>query len=280
MTSSVAEELRRAGCVYAEDEARLIIESAAGSRAALSRLVDRRCRGEPIELVVGFADFAGVRVGVEAGVFVPRRRSESMVDIAADLLHSSAPGQVVVDLGCGSGGLMAALLSRAECVAYAVDNDPVAIRCARRNLEGTAATVLLGDYFTVLPDDLRGRVGLVLANLPYVPTAALGLLPREARLYEPAATLDGGFDGLVPLRRGLRAASGWLSPGASYLCELDASQLDAARRVAADRGYTVAAVTSAPETGVLVRLHLSAGSERARTRRARPMLGPQRDSVT
>lgn len=237
--------------MYADDEARMILTTAGGDPVALDRLLSRRCGGEPLELVVGFADFAGVRVNVEPGVFVPRRRSAHLVDIATDVLRGSPPRRVVVDFGCGSGGLMLALLARADFVGYAVDNDPVAVRCAERNLEGTSATVALGDSLASLPAHIYGRITLVLANLPYVPTGRLAAMPREARLYEPMSALDGGPDGLVPMRRALTEARNWLSPGGSYLCELAASQLAAARAIAAESGFTVAAVNAAESLALL-----------------------------
>src|SRR5204862_7187977 len=104
--------LRAAGCVFAEDEARLLI-SAARTPAALAAMVDRRASGLPLEHVLGWAEFCGLRVAVDPGVFVPRRRSEFMVRQAAGLAQRAAGlarrTVVVVDLCCGSGALAAAL---------------------------------------------------------------------------------------------------------------------------------------------------------------------------
>jgi release factor glutamine methyltransferase len=104
--------LRSAGCVFAEDEARLLLDEAS-SPAELLTWTARRMAGEPLEYVVGWASFAGLRIAVDPGVFVPRRRSELLVAVAA-----REPAQVVVDLCCGSGALGAALAARwpgAEC---------------------------------------------------------------------------------------------------------------------------------------------------------------------
>lgn len=262
----VVDQLRWAGCVYADDEARLIIETAAGDQAAMNRLLTRRCSGEPLELVVGFADFAGVRVGVVPGVFLPRVRSEGLVDIAAELLGGEdRSSRIVVDLGCGTGALLMAVLARVDCTAYAVDSDPVAVRVAAANLAGSGVTVLLGDLLDPLPGSIRGRVKVVLANLPYVPTDRMGTLPREARLYEPASVLDGGVDGLLPLGRALATAGDWLSADGTYLCELDAGQLAAAEAVAAQHGFVLDAQRDAGTSWALVRL-----------RRVRTASGPRR----
>ncbi|WP_324274145.1 hypothetical protein [Blastococcus brunescens] len=99
VSAAVVGRLRAAGCVFAEDEARLLVAEA-GSRARLAELVRRRVAGEPLEHLLGWAEFGGLRVAVEPGVFVPRRRSELLVTEAAVLAPGSA---VVVDLCCGSG---------------------------------------------------------------------------------------------------------------------------------------------------------------------------------
>ena len=196
--SAVTARLRAAGCVYAEDEADLLI-SAARSEAELAALVDRRAAGQPLEHVLGWAEFCGLRIAVDPAVFVPRRRTEFLVAQAIELAR---PGAVVVDLCCGSGALAAALASAVEgAEVHAADIDPAAVRCARRNLAGLGGQVYQGDLFGPLPAGLLGRVDILLANVPYVPTGEVGLLPPEARDHEARVALDGGADGLEVLRR-------------------------------------------------------------------------------
>lgn len=84
---------------------------------------------------------------------------------------------------------------------YAADIDPGAVRCARRNLAGGGGRVYECDLFEPLPAALRGRVDVLLANVPYVPTEEIGLLPPEARVHEARVALDGGADGLDVLWR-------------------------------------------------------------------------------
>ncbi|KAE8764035.1 putative protein N(5)-glutamine methyltransferase [Georgenia thermotolerans] len=210
----VVARLRAAGCVFAEDEARLLL-AAADDAAALEALVARRVGGEPLERVLGWVEFCGLRVAVEPGVFVPRRRTELLV---AEARRGCRPGAVVVDLCCGSGAVGAALAAAVEVELHAVDLDPAAVRCARRNLAGRGQ-VYAGDLFEPLPGRLRGRVDVVIANAPYVPTEAIALMPPEARLYEPRAALDGGPDGLTVLRRVVAAAPRWLSASGRVLVE-------------------------------------------------------------
>jgi release factor glutamine methyltransferase len=218
MRSLIISRLRQAGCVFAEDEAELLI-SAARTPAALDAMVARRVAGLPLEQVVGWAEFRGLRIAVEPGVFVPRRRTEFLVEQAAALAR---PGDVIVDLCCGAGAIAAALaaaLPGAEV--HAADIDPVAVRCARRNVPGE---VYEGDLFDPLPAALRGRIAVLTANVPYVPTGEIGLLPAEARDHEPRLSLDGGADGLDVLRRVAQGARDWLAPGGRLLTETTEGQ--------------------------------------------------------
>ncbi len=219
--SDIVARLRAAGCVFAEDEARLLI-SGTRTPADLAAMVDRRAAGLPLEHVLGWADFCGVRLAVDPGVFVPRRRTEFLVSQATALARSQA---VVVDLCCGSGAVGAALVAALERVElYAVDVDPAAVRCARRNVAAAGGQVYEGDLYAPLPATLRGRIDVLVANAPYVPTEVIGLLPPEARMHEPRMALDGGADGLDVLRRVAAAAPQWLAPGGNLLVETSEHQ--------------------------------------------------------
>jgi release factor glutamine methyltransferase len=212
--SVIATTLRAAGCVFAEDEARLLID-AARTPAELAAMLARRSDGLPLEHVLGWAAFCGLRIAVDAGVFVPRRRTEFLVYHAAAVAR---PHPVVVDLCCGSGAVGAALVAALGRVdLHAVDIDPAAVLCARRNIG--AGQVYAGDLYEPLPATLRGRIDILVANAPYVPTAAIRLLPPEARLYEPRMAFDGGVDGLDVQRRVSVEAPCWLAPGGHLLVE-------------------------------------------------------------
>ena len=193
--------LRAAGCVFAEEEARLIA-AAAGTPGELAAMVERRAAGLPLEQVIGWADFCGLRIAVEPGVFVPRLRTEFLVREAVRLIHAHTPGRpgfVVVDLCCGTGAIAAAIAAAVPgAEVHAADLDPAAVHCARRNVPGP---VYQGDLYAPLPARLHGRVTILAANVPYVPTAEISFLPPEARTYEPLAALNGGPDGLDVLRR-------------------------------------------------------------------------------
>ncbi|MCX4582273.1 putative protein N(5)-glutamine methyltransferase [Streptomyces sp. NBC_01481] len=218
---AIVTRLRAAGCVFAEDEAELI-RSTARTPSDLAAMVDRRVAGLPLEHVLGWAEFCGMRVAVDPHVFVPRRRTEFLVRQAVALAR---PGAVAVDLCCGSGAVgvaLAAALGQVEL--YAADVDPAAVRCARRNVGAVGGRVYEGDLFEALPAALRGRIDVLAANVPYVPTEEVGLLPSEAREHEPLVALDGGADGLDVLRRVAADAPRWLAPGGCLLVETSERQ--------------------------------------------------------
>jgi len=241
--------LRAAGCVYAEEEARLLLDAGGD----LATLVERRVAGEPLEWILGWVDFTdeagdGVRVVVGPGVFVPRGRTIELAIAAEELLPGTG---VCVELCCGSGAISAFLHSRKPGASYyAADLDPVAVACARQNLP--FATVLDGDLFAPLPVGLRGTVDVVVANTPYVPSEKVALLPPEARDHEPLHTLDGGPDGLRLLRRIAGEAGTWLRPGGSLLIEISESQYDAAESAFTAAGLVAAGRLDPDGTSVIL----------------------------
>ncbi|MEU8625722.1 putative protein N(5)-glutamine methyltransferase [Streptomyces sp. NPDC048669] len=238
--STLVTTLRTAGCVFAEDEADLIASTATDT-AALTTMVERRVAGLPLEHVLGWAEFSGLRIAVDPGVFVPRRRTEFLIRQAVEL----APGPaVVVDLCCGTGALGAALAAALDGVElHASDVEAAAVRCARRNI-GELGRVYEGDLFAPLPDSLRGRVDVLLANVPYVPTGDVALLPAEARVHEPLVALDGGGDGLDVMRRVAAEAPQWLAPGGSLLVETSERQAARAEEAVGGSGLIPRVVSS------------------------------------
>jgi len=242
--AAIVAELRAAGCVFAEDEALLLLAEARGAddlarRLDIRRMLDLRIAGTPLEQVLGWAEFAGLRLHVEPGVFVPRRRSELLV---AEALSRIRPGSVVVDLCCGTGALGAALADRMPGIElHASDLDDVAVRCARRNLDGVG-TVWAGDLYDALPVSLRGRVDLLVVNAPYVPTSDIGLMPTEARDHEHPVALDGGSDGLAIQRRVAGDARSWLAPHAHLVIETSERQAPVTAELFEAAGLTTAVV--------------------------------------
>ncbi|MFD3698472.1 putative protein N(5)-glutamine methyltransferase [Streptomyces sp. NPDC058646] len=240
--TTLVESLRAAGCVFAEEEADLLV-SAARDDGHLADLLARRVAGEPLEHVVGWAEFCGLRMEVGTGAFVPRRRTEFLVEQAVALTR---PGAVVLDLCCGVGALGAAVASRVPggVELHAADIDPAALAYARRNVAPYGGAVWEGDLYAPLPATLRGRVEMLVVNAPYVPTEEIGFMPPEAREHEPLVSLDGGADGLDVHRRVAAGALPWLAPGGHLLIETSARQSPMTASALASAGLAVRALTS------------------------------------
>jgi release factor glutamine methyltransferase len=252
--------LRAAGCVFAEDEAQVLLDEAS-SPGELMAWAARRMAGEPLEYVVGWAAFDGMRIAVDPGVFVPRRRSELVVDVAA-----REPADLVVDLCCGAAAFGAALARRLPTAEiHAADADPTAVACARRNLP--PERVHEGDLYAALPGDLRGRVDLIVANAPYVPTSSIVTMPRDARDHEHLIALDGGADGLDVLRRVVAEAPAWLRPGGRLVVEAGRDQAELAAGLVRAAGMS-AAVETDDELGGIVVVGRSRAGPRSRGHRS------------
>jgi len=268
--AEITRRLRAAGCVFAEDEAQVLV-TAAASTAELEAMLDRRIAGLPLEHVVGWAEFCGLRIWVDPGVFVPRRRTEFLAGEAVALLRLAVfKGQgaggpeprpaVVVDLCCGSGALGTAIAAAGENVElHAADIESAAVVCARRNVVPVGGSVYQGDLFEPLPDSLRGSVDLLVVNAPYVPTEAIATMPPEARIHEPLIALDGGRDGLDVQRRVIAEAPQWLARAGHLLIETSAGQCPLTVALMSTSGL-IPVVACSPELAATVVIGRSGGT--------------------
>lgn len=265
----IVRRLRAAGCVFAEDEARLLA-AAAQTSAELAAMVDRRVSGLPLEYVVGWAEFCGLRVEVSEGVFVPRRRSEflarqaiAVAQPAAGTAGEAVRGQrrvVIADICCGSGAIglaVASALGNADL--YATDIEPAAVTCARRNLGRTGGHVYQGDLYEPLPASLRGQIDVLVVNAPYVPTGEMALMPPEARFHEPVIALDGGSDGVAIHRRVAAGAPGWLAANGHLLIETSARQAELTAAAVAASGL-IASIASDDDVDATVVIGATTGA--------------------
>ena len=223
----VVTRLRAAGCVFAEEEAALLVAEA-GDASRLEELVERRVAGEPLEHLLGWVEFLGRRMVVAPQVFVPRRRTELLAREAVAAARTSGRARgaapVVVELCCGVAAVASVVADEVPgATVVAVDDDAAAVACARSNL-GERGVVLLGDLDGPLPPELRGAVDVLVANPPHVPTAEIALMPPEARDHEARTALDGGPDGTTLLHRIVGLADDWLAPGGLLLLEAGRDQ--------------------------------------------------------
>ena len=223
--------LERAGCVAAPQEAAELIRASGGDAAALDSLVDRRVAGEPLAWVTGTTSFCGLELAVEPGVYVPRPHTEPLARRAVSLLP---PAGVAVDLCTGSGAIAAVLALHAPAATViATEVDAVAAGCARRN----GVEVFVGSLDEPLPRALRHRVDVMTAVVPYVPSDAIRLLPRDVQAFEPRLALDGGETGTDLLAEVTTRSVGWLRPGGWLLLELGGDQAGAVGPLLADLGF-------------------------------------------
>lgn len=237
--------LRRAGLATARHDAeRLLAESLGTTRLGLylepdrpvspdaldrfGELLGRRARHEPLQYLLGWEEFAGLRLRVGPGVFIPRPETELLVERALTLLPDQAAR--VVDLGTGSGAIALALAqARPGVMVWAVERSAEACAWARANVAALGLAdrvqVIGGDLWTPLAGlGLDGEADLVVSNPPYIPADQLAELPEEVRAHEPIEALDGGPGGLAVHRRILAAAPEFLRPGGALLLELGVGQ--------------------------------------------------------
>lgn len=227
--------------MFAEEEAALLLGSALHD---LETLVERRVAGEPLETILGWVLFDGRRLVVRPGVFVPRRRTELLARIAA---AQCGPDSVLLELCCGVGPV-AASVDAGEI--HLGDLDPIALSCARENVPRGHAH--LSDLYGDLPADLRGRIDVVAANAPYVPTDRMALMPPEAREHEQRMALDGGVDGVDVHRRIAAGAPDWLAPGGVLMIETSPEQAHLTSRAMHEAGFTTEVVTDEEIGGCVV----------------------------
>lgn len=211
--------------MFAEDEARLLAENADGDR--LEELVARRVAGEPLEHLLGVVELGGLTLVVAAGVFVPRTRTLLLVRETVRLAERHAADgtvPVVLELCCGVAPVASHVRHAVPTARImAAEIDEPAASCARHNL-GTGGEVLVGDLFGAVPEQWRGRLDVVAANAPYVPTHHVATMPPEARDHEPLVALDGGDDGVDVHRRIAAEVGRWLSPRGVVLVETSRRQ--------------------------------------------------------
>lgn len=223
--------LARAGCVAAEEEAAELLTAAGGERSTLLSLVYRRLRGEPLAWVTGQASFGELVVTVEPGTYVPRWQS---LELAARAVARLPEGGRAIDLCTGSGALAATLqLRRHSARIIGTDIDPGAVACARAN----NVDAVRGDLFAPVPREFERTTDVVVAVVPYVPTAALRYLPHDARAYEVPTHYHGGPDGTDVLRRVVVGAPRFLRPGGTLLLELGGDQAEVVESKMREIGY-------------------------------------------
>jgi release factor glutamine methyltransferase len=202
-------------------------------------LVARRAQRAPLQHLLGFEDFHGVRVAVSPDALIPRPETEGLVRWVTEILRAE-PAPVIADVGTGSGAIACALASSLPALrVLAVERSWPALAVAAGNVRALGLSprvkLLAGD----LLDPVRAcALHLVVANLPYVPSRVVGSLPPEVSRFEPRLALDGGADGMALLRRLIVSAPAVLRPGGSLVMEIGEEQAGPLASLLAAEGFT------------------------------------------
>ena len=263
LLDTATERLRAAGVEDARRTAEWIVEDATGAdRAGLyarpdavasradvdrvERLVARRAAGEPVQYVLGHADFYGLRLAVTPDVLIPRPETETVVEEALRRI-ADVEAPLVLDVGTGSGAIALAVAhERPDAEVFAADVSPAALAVAAANAEalGLAVTFVEADALRpAFADGVPSAFALVVSNPPYVPEAERPGLQVEVRDHEPAAALFvPDADPLVFYRALAGHAERLLRPGGWLVAETHADHGHAVRQLWAGAGLADAAV--------------------------------------
>ncbi|OYX11338.1 MAG: protein-(glutamine-N5) methyltransferase, release factor-specific [Rhizobiales bacterium 32-66-8] len=208
--------------------------------AQAENVLARRLAGEPVARILGTREFWSLPFALSAGTLVPRPDTEAVVEEALARVSDRAAPLRLLDLGIGSGAILAALLSELPAAfGVGVDRSGDAARTARDNLArlglGCRSALLVGDWGTAL----RGGFDLIVSNPPYIPTADIAGLTTDVRDHDPLPALDGGADGLDAYRALIAAVPALLRAGGSAVFELGIGQEAAVTALARDAGLPV-----------------------------------------
>lgn len=212
--------------------------------ATIAILAERRAHREPLQHILGRAAFRSLSLAVGPGVFVPRPETEQVVQFAIDALRSVPDAEPIgIDLGTGSGAIALAMATEVpNARIFAAENSVDAFIWARQNFTETAvpnATLVFDDLAGAFAE-LDGQASVVISNPPYVPDAAIPRDP-EVRLFDPAAALYGGEDGLDVVRQLSQTAARLLRPGGTLVIEHGELQGEAIRGILTGDGWRAAA---------------------------------------
>ena len=208
--------------------------------------VSRRARREPLQRILGWEEFRGVRVRLTDSVLVPRPETETLVEWALALLPPPGGRRLLaIDLGTGSGCIACALASeRPDLDVIAVDVSPAAAAVARDNAQALGLAARVGVVAADLLDGVRDLgADLIVSNPPYLPSALVPELAPEVRIHEPRLALDGGADGLTLIRRIATTARRYLRPSGALAIETaGGDQVEAAAALLRAAGWDRVAV--------------------------------------
>ena len=197
------------------------------------KALEQRAVHVPLQHLLGYQDFMGLRFQVNEYVLIPRQDTEILVEEAMRYLHD---GMRILDLCTGSGCILLSLLHYSnDCEGVGVDISQEALQIAAQNAEllGIRADFLKSDLY----EKVTGKFDLLVSNPPYIERAIIPTLMEEVREYDPYIALDGGEDGLDFYRRIIGGAQDYLKRGGQILMEIGSGQAKAVSELLREAGF-------------------------------------------
>lgn len=245
-----ADRLREAGIEEARLDARLLLEEACGTdrgyllvrgdepvtdeqQEVFQTFIDKRESHVPLQQIVGYQEFMGLRFQVTPDVLIPRQDTETLVEEVMRFLHD---GMRILDICTGSGCILLSLLHYSnDCVGTGSDISEKALETARQNAAalGINAAFLQSNLF----EEIEGKYEIIVSNPPYIPSKVIPTLMEEVREHEPLCALDGAEDGLFFYRKITKEAGRYLDFGGMLFFEIGCEQAEAVSGLMREAGF-------------------------------------------
>lgn len=245
-----AEQLKQAGMEEANLDARLLLEEVCGTdrnyllvhgmeevtkqeEEHFREAIAKRSQHIPLQHILGYQEFMGLRFMVSPKVLIPRQDTETLVEEVMRFLHD---GMRILDLCTGSGCILLSLLHYSnDCAGTGTDICAEALEIAAANAKqlGLSATFCQSDLF----EKICGKYDIIVSNPPYIPSRVIPTLMEEVKLHDPLLALDGGEDGLFFYRKIINQAGEHLSKGGRLFFEIGWNQAEAVSEYFRNAGF-------------------------------------------